>query len=89
MEYRYKIGDAVLVRDDLEYGAYYDMVSGPYPKNNKNVATLGMSMLHGQLVHIKDYSKGQYLVKETDNFKWTDNMFSSLVDNECYCESLL
>ena len=46
-------------------------------------------MLHGQLVHIKDYSKGQYLVKETDNFKWTDNMFSSLVDNECYCESLL
>lgn len=29
MEYRYKIGDAVLVRDDLKYGVFYDMRSGP------------------------------------------------------------
>lgn len=90
MDYRYKIGEAVLVRDDLKYGNYYDMMSGPYSKNNKNVATLEMSELHGQLVHIKNYSPdGQYFVKEMDDFKWTDDMFSSLADNECCCESLL
>ena len=66
MEYRYKIGDAVLVRDDLKYGAFYDMRSGPYPKANSNIVTLDMSELHGQLVHIKDYSSnGHYIVEET------------------------
>lgn len=90
MDYRYKIGEAVLVRDDLKYGNYYDMMSGPYPKNNKNVATLGMSDLHGQLVHIKAYTyTGQYLVKETGSYRWTDGMFSGSASNECYCESLL
>lgn len=90
MEYRYKIGDAVLVRDDLKYGAFYDMRSGPYPKTNSNIVTLDMSELHGQLVHIKDYSSnGYYIVEETHDFRWTDDMFSGLVNNECCCESLL
>lgn len=90
MDYRYKIGEAVLVRDDLKYGASYNMMSGPYPKDNRNIVTLGMSDLHGQLVHIKAYTyTGQYLVKETRSFRWTDDMFSGPVGNECYCESLL
>lgn len=90
MEYRYKIGDAVLVRDDLKYGAFYDMRSGPHPKANNNIVTLDMWELHGQLVHIKDYSShGQYIVEETHDFRWTDDMFSGLTDNECCCESLL
>lgn len=90
MEYRYKIGDAVLVRDDLKYGAFYDMRSGPYPKANSNIVTLDMSELHGQLVHIKDYSyNGHYIVEETHDFRWTDDMFSDQIGNECYCESLL
>lgn len=90
MEYRYKIGDAVLVRDDLKYGAFYDMRSGPYPKANSNIVTLDMSELHGQLVHIKDYSSnGHYIVEETYDFRWTDAMFSGLANNECCCESLL
>jgi hypothetical protein len=90
MDYRYKIGEAVLVRDNLEYGAFYNMMSGPYPNNNTNIATLGMSELHGQLVHIKAYtSAGQYLVKETGSSRWTDGMFSGSASNECYYESLL
>lgn len=90
MEYRYKIGDAVLVRDDLKYGAFYDMRSGPYPKANSNIVTLDMSELRGQLVHIKDYSSnGHYIVEETYDFRWTDDMFSGLANNECCCESLL
>lgn len=90
MDYRYKIGEAVLVRDDLKYGAFYDMMSGPYSKGNRNIATLDMSELHGQLVHIKAYtSAGQYLVEETSDFRWTDDMFSGSASNECYCESLL
>lgn len=90
MEYRYKIGDAVLVRDDLEYGAFYDMRSGLYSKDNNNIVTLDMSELHGQVVHIKDYSShGQYIVKETHDFRWTDDMFSGPAVNECCCESIL
>lgn len=90
MDYRYKIGEAVLVRDDLKYGVSYNMMSGPYSKHNTNIATLGMSDLHGQLVHIKAYtSTGQYLVKEAGSSRWTDDMFSGSASNECYCESLL
>lgn len=90
MEYQYKIGDAILVRDDLKYGAFYDMRSGPYPNNNTNIATLDMAEFHGQLVHIKAYTySGQYLVKETGNARWTDDMFSGSEGNECCCESLL
>ena len=90
MSYRYKIGEAVLVRDDLEYGAFYDMRSGPYLKNNRNVATLTMSELHGQLVHIKTYSSaGQYLVEEASGFGWTDDMFSGSAGDVCHCKSLL
>ena len=52
--------------------------------------TLDMSELHGQLVHIKDYSSnGHYIVEETYDFRWTDDMFSGLANNECCCESLL
>lgn len=90
MSYRYKIGEAVLVRDDLEYGAFYDMRSGPYLKDNSNIVTLDMSELRGQLVHIKDYSSGgQYLVEETNDFRWTDDMFSGPLGDVCHCKSLL
>mgnify|MGYP005903352031 CR=1 FL=1 len=90
MEYRYKIGDAVLVRDDLKYGAFYDMTSGPYPECNRNVVTNKMAELHGRLVHIKNYSAvGQYHVEETGRLQWTDNMFEDPDNNECRCESLL
>lgn len=91
MDYQYKIGEAVWVRDNLKYGAYYDMTSGPYPEGNRNVVTDKMAELHGRLVHIKNYSAvGQYYVEETNSFQWTDNMFEgSENNNECRCESLL
>lgn len=89
MEYRYKIGEAVKVRDDLMYGAFYNMMSGPRPTGNNNIATPNMAECHGQIVHIKGYSNSQYLVEETGEFRWTDDMFEKLEDNECYCESLL
>ena len=90
MDYRYKIGEAVLVRDNLKYGAFYNMMSGPYSKDKRTIATLEMSEFHGQLVHIKAYtSDGQYLVDETSGFRWTDDMFSGSAGNECYCKSLL
>ena len=91
MDYRYKIGEAVWVRDDLEYAASYDMTSGPYPEGNRNVVTNKMVKLHGQLVHIKNYSAaGQYYVEETNSLQWTDDMFvGSENNNECRCESLL
>lgn len=91
MDYQYKIGEAVWVRDNLKYGAYYDMTSGPYPECNRNVVTDKMAELHGWLVHIKNYSAvGQYYVEETNSLQWTDDMFAgSENSNECRCESLL
>lgn len=91
MDYLYKIGEAVWVRDDLEYAAYYDMTSGPYPEGNSNIVTGKMAELHGRLVHIRNYSAvGQYYVEETNNLQWTDDMFEgSENNNECRCESLL
>ncbi len=91
MDYQYKIGEAVWVRDDLRYGTSYDMMSGPYPEGNRNVVTDKMAELHGRLVHIKNYSPvGQYYVEETNNLQWTDDMFEgSENNNECRCESLL
>lgn len=91
MDYQYKIGEAVWVRDNLKYGAYYDMTSGPYPEGNRNVVTDKMAELHGRLVHIKNYSAvGQYYVEETNNLQWTDDMFAgSENSNECRCKSLL
>lgn len=46
MDYQYKIGEAVWVRDNLKYGAYYDMTSGPYPECNRNVVTDKMAERH-------------------------------------------
>ena len=91
MDYRYKIGEAVWVRDDLEYATFYDMTSGPYLEGNCNVVTDKMAELHGRLVHIKNYSAvGQYYVEETNNLQWTDDMFAGPENsNECRCESLL
>ena len=90
MDYRYKIGELVRVRDDLKFGAFYRMLSGPCA-GDLNIATASMAELHGQLVHISDHSSGgQYLVEETGGCRWVDDMFECSESNdECHCESLL
>ena len=46
--------------------------------------------MRGQAVHISGiHEYGAYLISETDEFVWTDEMFSGLAYNECCCNSLL
>lgn len=91
MEYRYKPEDAVFVRPDLKRCSCYGMRSG-VNENGQCLAAVG-SMLNfvGKMVHISGYSRdGFYYIKEdSEQWRWTDEMFIGLAGDECYCESLL
>jgi hypothetical protein len=65
---KYKIGDKVRVREDLEAGKDYGFYC------NKEMAEL-----KGKVVEIEDVDRGSYYIK--DNLHcWTDEMFSGLVE---------
>lgn len=89
MSYRYKVGDAVKVRDDLECGGGYYMRSGPGIDTTNNSVVPEMKIFKGKVVHIRDSSAGQYKIEEMSICYWTDDMFAGLETNECYCSSLL
>ena len=76
-EYRYKIGDKVLVKNDLHealtYSDSYKMRSGPRAGGWASCTKRHLSF-----------------AEAPDGDFWTDDMFVGLVnENECYCESLL
>ncbi len=93
-EYRYKIGDKVLVKNDLHealtYSDSYKMRSGPRAGGWASCTKRHLSFA-GAIVTIKSYKNGGYhIVEAPDADFWTDDMFVSLAnENECYCESLL
>lgn len=90
MDFRYKVGEAVKVREDLEcHTGYYYMRSGPLANVTHNCMTSEMKQLKGQIVHIAAISFAQYQIVETHDCFWTDEMFTSVKNTECYCESLL
>ena len=78
MDYKYKIGDAVLVRSDLESGEEYRMRSGPEPEG-VNTFVFEMDPYIGQVVQISGYHGYQYEIQEDNGNKlWTDEMFEGL-----------
>ena len=84
-EYRYKIGDKVLVKNDLHealtYSDSYKMRSGPHAGGWASCTKRHLSFA-GAIVTI--------IAEAPDADFWTDDMFVGLVnENECYCESLL
>ena len=91
---KYHVGDAVVVRQDLDLKKCYWMRSGvkedsPW-RNVSDVVTEDMIELCGQTIEIEE------IVDTIDGKKyrargryWTDDMFIGLAGNECYCESLL
>ena len=74
-ETKYKAGDKVLIRPDLEEGRYYTMQGG-----RTLVANNDMSRNYaGRVVTIKCYTDhGYYTIKEGE-WGWTDEMFTGLV----------
>lgn len=63
MDYKYKVGQRVRVRNDLTVRQTYRMRSGPDYKNTSNCVNEEMMQLRGKFVHIEATDCGQYLLK--------------------------
>jgi hypothetical protein len=86
MDYKYKVGQRVRVRNDLTVEQTYRMRSGPDYKNESNCVNEEMMQFCGKFVHIKAIYNGQYLLKEV-GWHWTDEMFEP--EGRIVCKSLL
>lgn len=75
MDFRYDIGDAVIVRQNLEHKDYY-MESGPECGNEYAYFSEEMEEWAGKVVHISDYTfDDQYYIEEDgEEYHWTDEM---------------
>lgn len=77
---KYKVGDKVRVRRDLEeYGQY-----GKYGTNRN------MAELHGSIVEIKKVENEEQRYEINDNlYYWTDEMFEGLAEEELTAEEAI
>ena len=73
---KYKVGDKVRVRSDLETTVMY------------GVLCVIDEMLKEKIVTIKSVHDGYYKVAE-DGYKWTDEMFEGLVEDELTAEEAI
>ena len=73
---RYKVGDKVRVRSDLKPAVMY------------GVLCVVDEMLKKKIVKIKSVHDGYYKVVE-DDYKWTDEMFEGLVEDELTAEEAI
>ena len=70
---KYKIGDKVFVREDLE----------PYQRYRGQSFVASMTPFKGKIVTIYDVVDGDYRIKEDNqNWRWTDEMFSGKVSED-------
>ena len=81
-EYRYKIGDKVLVKNDLHealtYGDSYKMRSGPRAGGWASCTKRHLSFA-GAIVTIKSYKTGGYHIAEAlFSVLWTEDIFFGL-----------
>ena len=90
MNYKFKPGDKVTVRNDLSPRESYKMLSGETPYD-AIVATFSMEELRGKQVTIESYdccgSAMCYRVKENSRY-WADEMFDE-ARKPFACKSLL
>lgn len=73
---KYKVGDKVRVRDDLELGKWYSMNNHTFSDfvNSKMITFKGK-----EVTILADNCFGMYLIKEDNGeWHWTDEMFSGL-----------
>ena len=73
---KYKVGDKVRVRRDLETAVMY------------GVLCVVDEMLKKKIVTIKSVRDGYYKVVE-DDYKWTDEMLEGLVEDELTAEEAI
>lgn len=86
--YRYKNGEEVMIRADLERNVRYYMRSGTWADERYSALTWHQFRMLGQNVHIEGKRNGRYYIREDyGSDYWTDDMFEA--PNECVCTSLL
>lgn len=82
---KYKIGDKVVVREDLRRNREYSMESDI---DNSNTVTDEMMKLRGKVVTVTDVSEnGQYVINNQEgrfSFLWTDEMFEGVKEWNIY-----
>lgn len=82
---KYKVGDKVVVREDLRRNREYSMESGI---DNSNTVTDEMMKLRGKVVTVTDVSEnGQYVINNQEgrfSFLWTDEMFKGVAKWNIY-----
>lgn len=88
---RFKQGDHVVVRPDLNINTVYQTFGGKNAGYH-SAPTPNMVRLAGSEFEIKEYSRSQKTVKlKCCSSYWTEQMLTpkSFVEQECVCESLL
>ena len=91
-DFRYQVGDAVLVRSDLkDNGTDYYMNSGPAANEEAATYCNEMTDYAGKVVHISGYtwSDGYHIEEDGEYYFWTDEMFAGFADNSVKFHSLL
>lgn len=79
MEYKYKVGDKVRVREDLKVDGDYYMEDG----ETRDRFVVDMAKFIGKVVTIKEHYHEKYRIEEDeDEYNWTDDMFSGLYSSK-------
>lgn len=86
MDYKYKVGQRVLIRPDLKPEKNYYMRSGPEADIVNNWAIEEMVERAGKVIQIENIADSQY---RAVGWNWTDEMFAGLCDKLFVCKSLL
>lgn len=90
-KYKYKNGEAIRVREDLQSGVVYYMRSGPEPDANgieTSWSGRGQVGYRGQIVHISHKANGRYkILEDGKTYYYTDEMFDR--PKNLICKSLL
>lgn len=77
---KYKVGDKVRVRSDLEVGKEY----------GKDIFVRSMEPFKGTTIEIEHVcSDSEYRIKGGDWYSWTDEMFEGLEDGKMYASELM
>ena len=74
---KYKAGDRVKVREDLEEGIYYRM---EFPVHDSSIVTYQMGKFRGKEVTIERVTKYNEYRIYGSNHNWTDGMFEGKVN---------
>lgn len=85
MEYRYKVGQKVRIRPDLNDLGEYKMVSGTDPGYKPGI-TYKMVEYAGKVTTISSH-RTTYTLEGFGSWAWADEMLEPV--NKLYCKSLL